>query len=941
MVEHLGWVHDRARPVGGESVTTNPSHQHPRISTLPPPQHHQRYESEDVRGWPTPPLPPDPPPRPPHPPTPSGNAGKDDLPRSTAASWVGAAGALLLLIAAVIFLAVSWDGLGLTARIVVIASVTAAAIVGGHRIRSMLPVVGAIVFHLGVSLVPVNVVGLALHLELGTGAVWLLPGMAMVVTFPPLAILGRSRVLAAAALVGVTVLATGIGLTTPVAPSVVVALAALLLVGLVASSSPVIDVWKAGTVALAATSVLMPLIATALEYGLARGQLVAALSSAGWALNSWQTPAIAGVLAVAATATRATLARSWRLAVMTPVLAGVAVITTLIPSNTPRLAWLLIAPVALLLCEIAGLLGRHDALWGRVGERLAAAGELLAIPVVLAAAQLVVFGPWLMTEADGEVAVALGVGGSALMTAAVRRMLASPISGSMARDRGTIGGRAVLLVGAAVVMSTAMLVAAMPTRPSVLPTIVLLTVVAGWILVDRAVANTATTRWYAPARAAVATLLIVLAAGASIGTAATLVVAILAAPLVGGHLWGLHRHPDGVPITVALAPVGVLVSVICALLPVDAAIVEALSSVPIELVQLGVFTGAVLALAACIDRVAVLADLARGFVGLMLLFALGTSWTPATLTEGVSTPAQRAVLELLTPAPALLVVLAPAILWLLVDTVRTQRMRIALIVAPLTVRLVASIVAAASAGSVALGLVLVTFAIITAISALMVRDLWLRLSLSAAAGIAGIAGWVLIDVSPHARAFALIGAGMAIVTGGVLTKRPVASHLGGVTATFGVWTLLSLQDIWTVDVWLLPVALQWLVTAIVARRSVRASSWVLETPPILLVVVAAIGERLAGAPSWHALLAGLVAVAATVYGGVRGRGGPITSGIVSILVIIFIETVAYAALVSTWAWFAIGGAVLLVTAVLIERRGSSPRRASRLRNLLSDPPTED
>jgi hypothetical protein len=137
----------------------------------------------------------------PPPPPPAARRRDDRGSRATAATWVAATGALLLLAAAGTFLAVAWDTLGLAARVAVVAAVTGGAILGGHRLRGPLPAVGAVVFHLGALLIPVDVLGLTLQLEVAPAGRWLATGASAVVAFSALAIAGRSKVLAWAAVV--------------------------------------------------------------------------------------------------------------------------------------------------------------------------------------------------------------------------------------------------------------------------------------------------------------------------------------------------------------------------------------------------------------------------------------------------------------------------------------------------------------------------------------------------------------------------------------------------------------------------------------------------------------------------------------------------------------------------------------------------------------------
>lgn len=848
---------------------------------------------------------------------------------------MAATGALLLLVAAGTFLAVSWDVLGMTARVAVVASITAAAIIGGHRLRQVLPAVGAVLFHLGALLLPVDALGLALQLDLSAEATWILTGAVTLVALPPLAITGRSRVLAAAAIVGVPVLATGLGLAGVVAPSLVVAVAAALsLATLRLRGTRVARIWRGGPVALAATSVLLPLVAAVLDTTLARGRVAAAIGSAGWVPTSWVMPVIVGAVAVGTVATAARVLSSRRLAALAPVLGGVAAIVAVLPEGSPRLAVLLAAPVFLLLVEVVAIIAHGDDAFAVPMQWTAAVVEVAASFGAVVAAQLVVAPEVLIgTAADPELAVALAVATVALATAVVRYRLPG----------GTVGAVPVLLAGAVALHGVAALTVALPgDRTALAATLLLAVAGAGLLHAVRRLPAAGTSRSADPARAAVVLTLVVLACGAAWNTPAALPVALLAAPLVGLHLRSLlvTGHDLATPTTAIAAPVAALASLLLAGVAGDAGPTSDLLAVGhLEgvVVQVAVAVVALFALAVTIDRLAAAADVVRGLGVVALLFVAGVREIPMDLLGGVTTSGQMTALELLRPVPALLVVLGPAAVWLVLDAVRLRRTSVAVLAAPVVVRLTATVVTGFGFGPVVLGSVLMGLGLLALIGALTTRELALRAALAVVAVVAVLPGWALIGVTPEARAIALVAVGLAAVAIGVARRNLVVGHGGGIVATVGIWLLLDLRSIDAVDVWTLPVAVQLVAAGMRARRAGTVSSWAVDVPPLLLVAVPAIGERLAGGSGIHALLAGALAVVAVVYGGAAGRGGPLTSGILVLLTVVAVETVAYAALVPTWAWLAVAGSVLLGAAVLIERKGLSPARAvGKLRDLAGD-----
>jgi hypothetical protein len=76
---------------------------------------------------------------------------------------------------------------------------------------------------------------------------------------------------------------------------------------------------------------------------------------------------------------------------------------------------------------------------------------------------------------------------------------------------------------------------------------------------------------------------------------------------------------------------------------------------------------------------------------------------------------------------------------------------------------------------------------------------------------------------------------------------------------------------------------------------------------------------------------------AVVGGGAGRHAGPLVVGVVTVVVVVGIETLAVAAAVPTWAWLTVGGAVLLGAAALIERTGGAPiEGARRLADVLAE-----
>jgi hypothetical protein len=328
-----------------------------------------------------------------------------------------------------------------------------------------------------------------------------------------------------------------------------------------------------------------------------------------------------------------------------------------------------------------------------------------------------------------------------------------------------------------------------------------------------------------------------------------------------------------------------------------------------------------LAVAAATDRVPIAADLTR-LAATMVAF-LAPIEPVITGDSGAQTYAVVAV----AASSAAVVVTMVAAGWLLADAWRLRRPWLAAFAAPVVVRALVSIALVIEIPLVVCGLVLLVLAGVALVAALTSQPL--RVPAATFAVVAGPIGWALLGDADHLRAWTIVAAGAALVGAGLLRRDLLVGHLGGVVMTLGTWWLLGLADVTALDVWLLPVAAQLWVVGWTARRRNGTSSWLTDVPPMLLVVIPALGERLAGGSGWHTLLAGVIGVVAVVGGGARRLGGPLIVGTLVLVAVAVVETLAVVATVPTWAWLALGGLVLLGAAVAIERSGGSPVATAR------------
>jgi hypothetical protein len=811
---------------------------------------------------------------------------------------VAATGALLLLAAAGTFLAVAWDTMGLASRVAVVAAGTGAAILGGHRLRRPLPAVGGVVFHLGALLVPLDVLGLTLRLEVDPAGRWLATGAVAVLAWGLLATLGRSPVLAWSTVAAVPVLATGIGLAGALPPPAVVVLAAgLAVVAVRAPGAPAV---------LAVASVLLPVAIAAATAADLVGRLGPDLVAAGWATR-WDVSVVVGLLALGVLAVVATRREDAVAAAATPVVALLTGVLVVADGRTPQLAALLVVPVLALTIELAALATVRDRFWSRTIRPVAVAGEVLGLALVPVALWLVL-DRGAVGSPSSDLALVAAVLAAAWCAAAARRVVA----GGWRRDLVVaLSGTTVLFLGAAAALGW-------PGAPG-----------AAWVVVGGAVASVA----WLPSRASrpagapriergwpAAIAMVVTATGLAVtavwSTATLPGVATVAAGALLLHVGEAARahREDAAAALAVLLPATILLFVVVAAAPALTVLTPAVRAVALAAM--------LLVLAATSDRVPVAADLTRATAALAALVV------PAgPLPWRGTDPDQLLVLDLLRPTPEALLVTLLVTAWLLLDASRHGRPRIAAFAVPVALRGWLAVAAAATLALPVAGVVLlVVAAVLAGVAAVVAGPL--RLPAVVAAVTWTLPGWMLLGAADHLRAWTLVVYGAIAVSAGLLRRQPPLAHLGGVVTTLGTWWLFSQADVTATDVWMLPVAAQlWIAGALARRRG--TSSWIADVPPLLLVAVPALAERLAGGPGGHSFLAGVLAVVAVAGGGVRRLGGPLVVGSVLVVAVVLVETFALVASVPTWAWLAVGGSLLLAVAVVIERRGTSPVASAR------------
>jgi hypothetical protein len=859
------------------------------------------------------------------PPPPPASSGSEGESRATAAAWVAAVGAALLLAAAGTFLAVAWDGLGLTARVAVVASATGAAILGGHRLRRVLPAVGAVVFHLGALLIPVDALGLAYQLDAGTAVRWAAVGLTASLTLPVLAVVGRSRVLGVAGLAGLPVLATAVGLAGLAHPAAVLAALAVVAAAIdgarprldgeetpFGTEGALVAARRLAAPGLATIAVMVPLV-FALVARSAGSSTVLGSAAGGWVASSWVVPALVGVAAVGVLAVTATRRHSAGFAGLALASAVVSVVLTVLPPTTPRTVLVLAPAVIWLMAEVAALAGRDHPLWAMPTRAIAVVLEVVALIGLLGAVVvLVALVGWFGVSVDTALAAQSLTLAAAWLVAAARRGAPGAGGGGVAVSLGAAAvvhlATATLQFGGSVELAGLLLLAGATCSLGVLA--------SG---AERlATLTSSTARNVAP----FAALLLVGFSGTVLSGQEALGLVLLAVPLLmGAHLGAAlrARAASAGPMVVSASTLSVGLIGLLAVSLEDAGRWHAGSALLVGVAGLLYLAGTLDALEPAADSIRALAVIA----GLLLLVPV---WGTSTLAPdgGRSGLFWAYGLRVI---PAAMVPAAVIGGWLTIDAVRRRRMVIATLAAPVVVRALAAGLLASGISIRLTGALLLAVAVSAAGAAALGPRALLGPMVTGSV-FAGLVGWVFVGDTPTLRAASVVVAGLGIAAAGAFRRRPLVAHVGGVLATIGVWQLLDIGQHTALDLWLLPVAAQLAVAGEVARRR-GTSSWVAFVPPLLLVAIPAIAERITGGGGWHAVLAGGVGIVAIVGGGARRLGGPLIVGTMVTVAVVLVETFAVVAAVPTWVWLAVGGLVLLGAAALIERLGGSPVKAVR------------
>ncbi|MEX0836237.1 MAG: hypothetical protein WD010_09110, partial [Nitriliruptor sp.] len=613
-----------------------------------------------------------------------------------------------------------------------------------------------------------------------------------------------------------------------------------------------------------------------------------------------------------------------------PVLVALAAVTLLLPGDAPRLAQLLPWPLLFLTVEAVAIATRGDRYLAVLTARVAAVTELL---VALA-----------LPAALGTVATAtrdlLELVGFGAVSGARPDLVLATVAGLTALGWAVVVARRV---------ATDAAVSADPTPAATSPSSPFEAPPVGTSSTGREAARDAAFVASATFLAAACTLAL---PWSGIGVAVLLVTVALTTTVRVGGLRGLVASATALALgatailggwavaSLDMARSDAVVGTVVAVLATAVAVVlivrterhAAVGEAPAAIVLLPAALAALLVTAAATSE-------AHGSATALLVFGLLLASLPALLP---TLPLPADLLRVLAVASvvfwphgafdldgAVEAALATSVVGAVValEAIRRRRLHLLIVAGPVLVRAAAGVAFAATDSRPWTGAVLLAAAIAAAAAATF-RD-ELRVAGAVIAVVALVPAIVLLAVTPTALAWGTLAVGLTVVAGGLVARRHLVAHVGGVVTIAGVWQLLAIAEVDAVDAWLAAPALHLWAAAVGPRRAGRLSSWTADVPPLLLVAVPALLERLAGGSGWHTAAAGVLALIAVVGGGIGRHGGPLVVGVVLTVAVVGIETLAVVAAVPTWVWLTVGGVILLGAGALIERTGGAPVAGAR------------
>lgn len=790
-------------------------------------------------------------------------------PTRTGAVWVTGTGAFLLLTAAAVFTAVRWEQIPKEARFAGMVLATGALLLAGRRLERTLPATAGALFHLGAFLVPLDVAAFGIHAKWDSSTLLLVEGVAATITFGWAAATERSVVLRWAFGGAVVVLAAGIGATTPLPPTLVLA------------------GFGAAALALGRPDTALPwaTVATLTPVALLVGRDALDPTSPVGRLGLCPTthPLGSAVAAVAAAAMIGLLAQRRdepELALVAAVM-GAAGVAASWASASPQAGQVVVAlGAAFLGLELAAFATRRYPFWATPSRVLAGAAERVALVGLLP----------LLGTAVAAVAVH--------HTAPELALTSLLVTGAWVIADRRRGGAGIPLA-TTIASSCAFASVAFVTSEHLPLAFAAAALAALAVLADRS---------DGPLVAAVAASAAPVLAWSSPVTAAAL--GVVGAIIVGEAAVRRSRvAPSSDPSSARVIEESAWLLSLTSLLPLAMGVwvvVDVTGHVVGPLMFAAVAAGG---LAAWVDRGDTSGDLPLG--------TLVRAGSVAVLagTAGLS------ALEVTAVAAAVAVAS-------IADAVRLRTPAIALGASLAVPVVVGALVRSTGLSVPSTGVALTLSAVVLAGLGSLLGSRW-ALPVGAAAAIAVAGGLVLAGGDPTAFANALMITGGVAVAASIGLDRPDAALASGVAVTVGLWMRLDQASVTVVEPYVAPVGLLLMLAGAQAHRRSAASSWLAYGPAIALVGGAALLERLDGQSGWHGIVAGAIGVAAVEAGGHRRLAGPLVLGTALLVILTGYETVSITAGLPTWTWLALGGATLLGAGVAMERHDVGPIETGR------------
>ncbi len=875
--------------------------------------------------------------------------------------WVTATGALLLLASATVFVAVRWDRLDPALKLAILIAASGGFLSAGRSLRSRLPATSSVLYHLGAFLIPVVVAAIAVHQGLSWPAIVLAEGVAALVGFPLLNRTERSWALRWATVLGGIATAGGLaGLTGWPAPLVLASMTALVaLLRQLVPTPTTTDSAEAQTTGRthhdslvatwAITAGLAPVFSLATSVLAVRPALFAGLGLAATTESATGitrlAPLSSGLLCTAVLFALAHRRKDLTFVVLGAGSSAIGLAVTLaMVRSGPSSVWPGMA-LLFLLTEVIATSFRHDSFWGKPSHWLAVGAETIA----LTAGNIAM----LVGIANWQLPVSAATSGNlSLVAAGVTALAAWFIADQRRRVADSSSWPMALLVGSAFSF----------TAPAIAATVAATAIGMGWAPL-----------WIGATLLTLAAIAVLSGRPWAHATAGTLVIA---APLltIGSPTAALALSVGGTVVVGYAAQLRLTTRVAWSFPAVATLLFAGIGSLAVALISMvaarandqlshpnivAIATLAVVAAAAWtsswwIDRLAVRRDEEeqRAAHPQTLPFVF-LPWIGRVGAFGV-----LATAPVVGPLP-IAVSMAMVTALLVIDAVATQRRTIAYLGA-LAIPVLATTSSVAVGFSVAASGVAASGAVVLIALVAGAATLW-----SQRRGHTISNDWsgpfVAVELACAGAALAIsstridtLGSALLLVggTGAAFAfhHRNLAAGVGAsATATAGVWLHLDHGGVQAADAYAAPVALLLLLAGLLSRSSQttddqagdgqatnqavgaldRISSWVAYGPAILAIGITAMIERLDGGAEIHALVVGIVAIAAILIGGTRRLAAPLLLGTVLLAALSWHELLGVEVGVPTWGWLAAAGALLVGAGILMERHETGPIESGR------------